>query len=123
MHRQRHLVLGQLLHRRTSTARRHRSIRGHATLESRRDDGDTNFLGEVGIDHRSENDVGVGVSGFVNQTARIVNLGQGQIRTAGDVDQDAGRAVDRDVFQQGRGDSHLGSVDRAFFSPCQSLSP
>ena len=55
------------------------------------------------VDHRAEDDVRVGVGRGVDQLGRLVDLEQPEVTAAGDVEQDAGGALDG-LLEQRRGD-------------------
>ena len=80
------------------------------------DDGHLDRARLVPIDHGAEDDVRVGVGGFLNDVRRLGDLVQGHVLSARDVDQDALRAVDRRVFQQRRGDGALRRFHRAMLA-------
>ena len=79
------------------------------------DDGDRHGAGAPLVDHGAEDDVGV-VVGRVGDDARgLVDLVEREIRAAGDVEQDAARALDGAV-QQRRADGHGGRLVGAIVS-------
>src|SRR4051794_2546867 len=83
-----------------------------AAVEACGDDGDADLVAERVVDDRTEDDVGVGVSGVRDQLRGFVDLEQAEVTAAGDVHQDTVRAVDRGLEQRAR-DGHLGRCDRA----------
>ena len=64
------------------------------------------------VDHRAEDDVRVRVRGALDDLGRLVDLEQAEVVAAGDVEQDAGGALDR-LLQQRRGDRGLGGLGGA----------
>ncbi len=96
---QRHLAL----RRRHPATRRDRAVRHRARVrlhrrrdvlrlrdrvEARRDHGDADLVGQVRIDDRAEDDLGVLVRGLLDQRRRLADLVQREVRAAGDVDED-----------------------------------
>ena len=77
-------------------------------LKTRGNHRDAHCILHVRIDHRAEDQVDIRVSGFLDDRRSLVDLEQGQVGTAGDVEQDAARAIDGDI-QQLAGDGLLGS--------------
>ena len=76
-------------------------------LKARGDHGDADLIAHVRVDHRAEDQVHIRVSGLLDDGRRLVDLEQGQVGPAGDIEQDAAGAIDGDV-QQLAGDSLLG---------------
>ena len=58
-------------------------------LEARRDHGHLDLVGHVLVDHRAEDDVGVGVRDRVDDLGGLVHLEQPEVVAADDVEQDA----------------------------------
>src|SRR6266545_3035866 len=83
-----------------------------AAVEAGRDDRHPDLVAEGVVDHRAEDDVGVGVGGRGDHLRRLVDLEQAQVGATGDVEQHAAGAVDRGL-QQRRGDGLLGRAHRA----------
>src|SRR5436190_20964019 len=81
---------------RGTTSRRGRGARGPAalaaaavcppaaTVESRRDHGHPDLLGEAVVEVRAEDDVGVGMGGLVDHLRRLADLEQAEVGTASD---------------------------------------
>src|SRR5438874_619043 len=63
--------------------------------------------------YRAKNDVGVFVRGFLNDGRGLVNLVERQAGAAGDVDENALRALDGIVFEEWTGDGAVGRVNGA----------
>src|ERR1019366_7658680 len=68
-------------------------------VEAGTDDGDADLVVLLLVDHRAEDDVGVAVGRGLDDLGGLVDLEQPEVATAGDVQQDAGRAVDRLLAQ------------------------
>ncbi|BFO20735.1 hypothetical protein SHKM778_71230 [Streptomyces sp. KM77-8] len=83
-----------------------------AAVEAGRDHGDPDLVAEGVVDHRAEDDVGLGVGGLADQLGRLVDLEQAEVGAAGDGEQDATGAVDG-RFEERGGDGHLGGGHRA----------
>ncbi len=69
-------------------------------VEAGGDDGDPDAVAEAVVDHGAEDDVGVVVGGLLDDLGRLVDLEQAQVLAAGDVQQDAGGALDRLLEQR-----------------------
>ena len=69
------------------------------------------LVAHVVVDHRAEDDVGVGVGHRVDDLGRLVDLEQAEVGPAGDVEQDAPGPLDRGLEQRA-GDGGAGRVDR-----------
>jgi hypothetical protein len=82
-------------------------------LESRGDYGDLHGIFHLVVLHGAENDVGVFVGGFLDDRRSFVDFLQREAGAAGNVDQDALRALDRIVFEQRASDGAIGGIDRA----------
>ena len=67
------------------------------------------------VDHGAEDDVGLRVGGLLDHLGRLVDLEQAQVAAAGDVEQDAARALDVDLQQ--RATSAALAASTARFSP------
>src|SRR6185369_12260521 len=77
-----------------------------------RDHGDPHLVFELLVEHRPEDDVGVGVRGLLHGAGGLVDLPQRQVLAAGDRQQDRVRAFQRRL-QQRRGRGRLRGLDRA----------
>jgi hypothetical protein len=77
-----------------------RSLPG-AAVEAGRDDGDAHLVAEGVVDDRTEDDVGLGVRGLLDQAGGLVDLEEAEVAAALDGEQHAVRAVDAGL-QQGR---------------------
>src|SRR6202158_1457966 len=76
----------------------HRLIDGFqrpGLVESRGDDADLHVLAHAIVDDRAEDDVRLRVRGSVDDLGRLVHLEQREVRSTGDREQHAARAVDR----------------------------
>ena len=80
--------------------------------EPRRHDRHPNLVVELLVDHRTEDDVRVGVSGIGDRLGGLVDLPQREVRAAGDRQQDRARTLHRGV-QQRRRCSLQRRIDRA----------
>src|SRR5438552_12527811 len=72
--------------------------------------GDLDLAGHLLVDYGAEDDVGVLVGGAAHDLGGLVDLVQGEVGTAGDVEEDAARPVDRGL-QQRAGDRVTGGVE------------
>src|SRR5438445_13807778 len=68
-------------------------VRGVAAIEPGRDHGHSYLVAERVVDHRAEDDVGVGVSRLLDQRCGLVDLEQAEVGTAGDGQQHAVRTL------------------------------
>src|SRR6185312_6170395 len=75
-------------------------VGGTARLEPGRYDGDAHLVAERVVDHRAEDDVGLGVRRLLDERRRLVDLEQAEVRTARDGQQHALRAVHRGLQQR-----------------------
>ena len=82
-------------------------------LEARGDYGDLQRVFHIFVLHRAEDDVGVFVRGFLDDRRGFVNFMERQTAAAGDVDQDALRALDGIVFKQRTGNGSQGGIGGA----------
>src|SRR4051794_2962569 len=80
-----------------------------AVVEPGRDDRDADLVAHALVDHRAEDDVGVGVGRGVDDLRRLVDLEQAEVAAAGDVEEDAVGALDRLLEQRAR-DRRLGRL-------------
>ncbi len=96
--------------------RRTLPFRHQIGLDTGRDDRDAHLASELFVKGRAEDDVGVGVDFLADAVGRLIDLEQGHVGAAGDVDQDAAGALHRHVFEQRVVDRGLGGVDRATFA-------
>ena len=91
---------------------RRRPLLRLAPLEAGRDDGDAHLVAERLVDDRPEDDVRVGVGGRLRHRDGLVDLAEREVRPAGDVDEEPGRAVERHVLEERRADRRLHRLDR-----------
>ena len=84
-------------------------------VKTRGDDRDADFVAHVRIDDSAEDQVDIRVSGFLDDGGSLVDLEEGQVGAAGDVEQDAAGAVDGDV-EQLAGDGQFGGDAGAVFA-------
>ncbi len=82
-------------------------------LEAGGDDGDLDTVLHVVILHGAKDDVGIFVRGFLDDAGGFVNFMQRQAGTAGNIDEDALRALDRVVLEKRAGDGAVGGVHGA----------
>src|SRR6266446_1706817 len=82
-------------------------------LEAGGDNGNFHGVLHVVVLHGAENDVGVFVRGFLNDARRFVDFMEREARAAGNVDEDALRALDGVVLKQRAGDGAVGGVHGA----------
>ena len=80
-------------------------------LDAGGDDGDPHLAFQRVVEGGAEDDVGVGIDFLADAVGRLVNLEQGHVRAAGDVDQQAARALHRGVVEQRVVDRRLCRVD------------
>src|SRR5690625_2429712 len=73
---------------------------GAARLEARGDDGHADLVAQGVVDHGAEDDVGIGVRGFLNQARGLRDLVEPQVAAALDGQQHAIGAVDRGLQQR-----------------------
>src|SRR2546423_1882279 len=100
--------------RRAAGARvRRRAYVRRLLVEARGDDRYLHLVAQRLVNHRAEDDVGVVVRRLAYDGAGLVDLVQGQVRAARDVDEYALRALDGRLFQQRRGDGLLRRLDGA----------
>ncbi len=85
-------------------------------LEARGDDGDFHGVFHGVVHDRTKNNVRVFVRSFLDDRRSFVNFMQGEAGAAGNVDQDALRALDGIVFEQRTGNGAVGGVDGAIRS-------
>src|SRR6476659_6742099 len=83
--------------------------------ESGGDDRDAHLVAHRLVDHRAEDDVRVLVGGARHDLGRLVDLEQSDVGTAGDVDENPGRALDRRL-EQWRRDCRAGCFRSAVVS-------
>ena len=60
-------------------SRRRRGARAAAVVEAGGDHGHPDLVGHRVVDHRAEDDVGVGVGGALNDLGRLVDLEQAEV--------------------------------------------
>ena len=93
-----------------------------AVIEAGGDHGHPDLVAQRVVDHGAEDDVGVGVGGALDDLGRLVDLEQAEVVAAGDVEQDAGRALDR-LLEQRRGDRDLGRLGGAVLAARRCRCP
>ena len=93
-----------------------------AVVEARGDHGDADVVAERRVDDRAEDDVRLRVGGRVDQLGGLVDLEQAEVVAAGDVEQDAGGALDG-LLQQRAGDRGLGGLGRARLAATRCRCP
>ena len=71
-------------------------------VEAGRDHGDAHLVAERVVDHRTEDDVGVGVRGLADDLGRLVELEQTEVGRPAHVEQDAACAFDARFEQRAR---------------------
>src|SRR3984885_13371130 len=81
--------------------------------EARCDHGNFHGLLHCVVHYRTENDIGIFVSGFLDDGRSLVDLLQAETGRAGDVDQNSLRALDAIVFEQRAVDGAIGGIDGA----------
>src|SRR6476659_5874599 len=84
--------------------------------ESGSDDGYADFIGHSFVDHSAENDISIVVSFFLDPRHRFIDLMQAEVGTAGDIDQNAARALNRDILEQRTRDRLLRRFDGAILA-------
>src|SRR3954468_23953436 len=89
-----------------------RGPRRAAAVEAGGDDGHADLVAHRLVDDRAEDDVRVRVAGAVDDLGRLVDLEEPEVAAAGDVEQDAGGAVDG-LLEQRRADGRLRGLGRA----------
>src|SRR6185437_17074989 len=77
-------------------------------LEAGGDHGDLYSVLGLVIQHGAEDDVGIFVSGALDDAGGLIHFAELERTGAGDVDEDAARPVNGARFQQGRSDGTLG---------------
>src|SRR5438270_10477776 len=82
-------------------------------LEARGDDGDLHGVLHVVVLHGAEDDVGIFMSGLLNDARGFVDFMQREAGAAGNVDEDALRALDGVVFEKRTGDGAVRSIHGA----------
>src|SRR2546425_1199910 len=82
-------------------------------LEARGDDGDFYRVLHIVVLHGAENDVGILMRGLLNDARSFVDLMQREAGAAGNVDEDALRALDGVVFEKRAGDGAVGGIHGA----------
>src|SRR5581483_835025 len=94
-------------------------LRDHAracAVEARGDDRHADFTLHGRLMHGAEDDLGIVADGVVDDLVDLMHFAEGQIRAAGDVDEHAGRAGDRDVVEQRRRDRLLRRLHRSILA-------
>src|SRR3989454_4648876 len=82
-------------------------------LEAGGDDGDLHGVLHVVVLDGAEDDVGIFMRGLLNDAGGFVDFMQRKAGAAGNVDEDALRALDGIVFKKRAGDGAVGSIDCA----------
>jgi hypothetical protein len=85
-------------------------------LETGGDYGDFEGVFHVVVLDGAENDVGVFVGGFLDDGTGFVDFVERETGAAGDVDENALRALDRIILKKRAGDGAIGSIDGAILS-------
>ena len=93
-------VIGVVRHIHRRLRRGRDGPRGGLRSEAGRDDGDLHLALQRRVDDRAEDDVGVLVGRLLHDARRFAHLDERQVGPAGDVDDDAARAVDRRALEQ-----------------------
>jgi len=88
-----------------------RAPRHRTAIEPGCDDRDADVVSHVRVDHRAEDQVHIGMRRFADDRRSLVHFEEGHVRSAGDVEEHAARAVDGDV-EQFAGDGILGGFLR-----------
>jgi len=84
-------------------------------IETSRDHGHANGIAHLLIDDCAEDQINIRMRGLFDNRGRLVHFVQRHVWTAGHVEQDAARAIDRHI-QQLAGDRLLRCFDRAIFA-------
>ena len=71
------------------------------------------FVLQLPVGHGAQDDLGFLMCLLVNDRCRVVNFVQCHVRTAGNVQQDAARAVNQGIFEQRAGEGHVSSLEGA----------
>ena len=96
-------VAGAERRRRTAPSDSSRRLqRARALLEAGRDHGHADVIAELLVDDGAEDDVRVLVGGARDDLRRVVDLEQAEVAAAGDVQEDAGGALDARLEQRAR---------------------
>ena len=82
-------------------------------LEAGGDDGDLDGVLHVVVLHGAENNVGVLVRGFLDDARGFVDFMQREAGAAGNIDEDALRALNGIVFEERAGDGAVGGIHGA----------
>ncbi len=80
------------------------------------DHGNAHDALQIFIKGRAEDDIGVRIHFFPDTVCSFVDFEQGHVRTAGDVDQHAAGALERDFVEQRVVDGALCGLDRAILA-------
>src|SRR5690606_17002945 len=75
------------------------AARYSAAFKSRRNNGHADIVAHIRIDDRTEDHVDIGMRGLADDGGGLVDFEEGHVRTAGNVEEHAARAVDGDVEQ------------------------
>ena len=106
-----------LLQRLRHGTARHGHFRVHVNrINSCCDNAHAHHATHFGVQSGTNDDVGIRVDFFANAVGRFVQFEQGQVVTAGDVDQNTLRAAQADFVQQRVCDGFFCGLDRAIFA-------
>ena len=78
-----------------------RSARHRVALKAGRDDRDADVVAHVRVDDGTEDHIHIGVRGLADDRRSLVDFEERHIRSAGDIEEHAARAVDGDIEQLG----------------------
>ena len=78
--------------------------------------GDPHASGQLFVEGRAEDDIGLGIDLVANAIGGLVDFEQGHVVTAGDVDQHTLSAGHGSIVEQRVGDCRLGGLDSAAFA-------
>ena len=95
---------------------RRQSHLGRIDINACGDDGDPHNTLQAGIEGRSDDDVGVIIDFGANPVCGFVDLEQGDVHTAGDVDQHTLGPLHGGIVQQRVGDSRFRRIQGAAFA-------
>jgi len=68
-------------------------------LEAGGYDGDAQVVFHVGVDYRAEDEVDIGMGGFLNDGGSLIDLEEGEVASTGDVEENTAGTVDGDIKQ------------------------
>ena len=95
------------------------TARDAAALKTRCDDGHADLIAHIRVNDGTEDHIYIWMSGFADDCRGLIDLEEGQIRAAGHVEEDAARAVNRDV-EQFAGDGCFGGFAGALVAFARS---